>query len=876
MAPFIKEVFLDATNSMTSATRLFGRRWAAALSALAWMACSAPSLLAEPLPFVQAPWFGTAPKIDGQLNEAAWQKGKWSDEFVVANPEMPKAEPKTRFKVGVDRQYFYFAAVCERTPGTALTTEPRERDGSVFKDDSVEIMLHPLRSSDQYFHFAVNASGSLYDAVRVQGGGLANRMVNLSVQVATSVTDRYWTVEMAIPLAELELTSDVSRQWAINVARTVCEGKKPQVFTFARIQGELHKPNLFVPVELKALDVKPFLWSMRSQGESRVVEADGKLFLETQVSISNRGEDYTFFEMGVDVQQGAQFLGSASEVRGLDQGASRLYRMRIPVEGKGAALVSVSLRDPQQGTLLARLQYPVVVEYTPLRIHLTLPAYRNTIYATQRLDKIQGKVEINLPENDLAESRLTVFLEDATGQLLASTEVKEVASTVTFSIALPAEFGPGDYRVRALLEKNGEQREAGLPLSCLAPPNSGREVRLNEKKVTMVDGKPFLPIGAMMLKPQDDLETVAAQGYTVVMEYAFYWWKDETKQAWLDRLHQLGLMAVIYPYAKPEMGRGKALREPLDEAAQEAIRSLILKWRDHPALLGWYLADEPELHSTLPERLKQLHQLCRETDPYHPTIILNNTAPGADTYGEYCDILMPNPFPGFYQGGGSRRNMESVYGLVYHAAHVHGGAKALWMTPQAFNWADLRKERANERPPSFEDLRNMYYQGVIAGVTGFIPYSYQHGRRHPSIRLGLGYLARECNLLRDWILATPQTLNGFTGPGGVLHTLRKARNAHCLIVVNTTNQPLEFSATLPTAGEWFVVSEKRSIPVADKKLQDTLPPLGVRIYATDATLANRLDLEAAKHLIEQAPVLNEELAPLPDNERKGLPEYTTL
>ena len=288
--------------------------------------------------------------------------------------------------------------------------------------------------------------------------------------------------------------------------------------------------------------------------------------------------------------------------------------------------------------------------------------------------------------------------------------------------------------------------------------------------------------------------------------------------------------------------------------------------------MAWYPADEPELHSTLPERLKQLYRLCRETDPYHPTIILNNTTPGVDTYGEFCDILMPNPFPGFYQGGGPRRNIEFAYSLVHHAASAYGTSRAIWMTPQAFNWADLRKERANERPPSFDELRNMVYQGVIAGSKGFIPYAYQHGRRHPSIRLGLGYLARETGLLRDWILAAPQTVNGATLP----HTLRKTTQGYCLIVVNTSQRAREFRATLPGKGEWYVVSENRSLSLPDGKLTDTLPPLAARIYTTDASVANRLDLEAARQLIENAPVLPEEKSPLPENERQGLPEYTSL
>ena len=267
--------------------------------------------------------------------------------------------------------------------------------------------------------------------------------------------------------------------------------------------------------------------------------------------------------------------------------------------------------------------------------------------------------------------------------------------------------------------------------------------------------------------------------------------------------------------------------------------------------------------------MQQLDKLCRENDPYHPTIILNNTFGGIDTYAEYCDILMPNPFPGFYQGGGPRRSIEYAYNLVRHAAVALGGSRGVWATPQAFSWADLRTERSNERAPDFIDMRNMYYQGIIAGSTGFIPYSYQHGRRHPSIRLGLGYLAKELDLLKPAILA-PESRIEFSAPdGGILHSLRSAGDTHTLFVVNVSSSHREFTASMPKKGSWHVVSENREVATGeDGKLSEHIPPFGVRIYTTSAELAGNLDVENTERLIAEAPTLDKDDTPLPESEKK--------
>ncbi|MFA9480398.1 sugar-binding protein [Phycisphaerales bacterium AB-hyl4] len=825
--------------------------------------------------------FDQPPEIDGRLDDDCWQAGQWYSDFIQVDPSQQSAEAQTRFKVGADAHTLYIGAVLDRPEGAPLVTEASERDGPVWRDDAIEFMIDPAPSVDQYVHIVVNAAGVIYDALRVQGGNLADRTVDIHADVATHVEDDQWSIEIAIPLAELGLSPDTTGDWALNVARSSHDGPSQTVSSYAPIRGTLHQPHRFVPLVLENLDATPFQWAVASQGQSRVVEDQGQLFLETGVSVRNETDRYEFFRMRFGLNQGESRLGELTELRGLDAGASRVYQVRIPFEGEGNVTVDVALENVRTDVLVRRHQYAAQLHYTPLKITLSAPSYRNTIYDTQSLDELRGTVEINLSSERLAQSELAVLLLDADRQAIETTTITSPKRNVDFEMPLPADLPQGEYHVVAELTtpERDDAYEAGTALRRLGPPPAGgREVRLDANKVTLVDGEPFLPMGAMGIRPHDDMEVVAKQGYTVVFEYAFYWWDESEQQAWLDRVHDNGLMAMIYPYPDPVMVRDGRPQQPVSDEEEQQIRTFINRWKDHPALLAWYLADEPELHSTLPERLEKVYQICQEEDPYRPTVVLNNTFSGVDIYGASADILMPNPFPGFYEDGGARRHMEYIYRLVGHAGEAVDGSRGVWVTPQAFSWADLRDERQDERAPTFRDLRNMNYQAVVAGSTGHIPFAYNRGRRHPAIRLGLGYLATEMALLKDAVLAvdSARQLDVSAADGQVLHTLRQANDQYYLFVVNVSDQAQELTATLPSDAptQWYVVSEDDSLQLEEgRRLNETLSPLAVRIYTTDGDIAGTLSVERMQSAIDNAPTFDDPDEPMPEAEIKAITEF---
>ena len=119
---------------------------------------------------VQAVRAVSKPVIDGKLDDACWQTAKPFSKFWIHNTEI-QAEYSTQAMVTYDDEAIYVAFRCAEPRPENIQTRVLPRDSSdVFRTDCVEVMLDPEQSRNDYFHFGVNASGSVTDLICSQGG----------------------------------------------------------------------------------------------------------------------------------------------------------------------------------------------------------------------------------------------------------------------------------------------------------------------------------------------------------------------------------------------------------------------------------------------------------------------------------------------------------------------------------------------------------------------------------------------------------------------------------------------------------------------------------------------------------------------------------
>jgi hypothetical protein len=198
--------------------------------------------------------------VDGAPTEAAWQNGPWYTGFIAAGSD-ELAPVQTRFAVRFDDSSLYLAAVAEEPQIGQLKRAETERGNKVFRDDCVEFMIDPTGDRVEYYHFAVNANGALYDAQRRQGGHVHSREWDSTAKAAGAVGAKSFSVELAVPFVELGLTPQSAKQaWAIQVARERHADGALELTSYMKCGGSFHVPDTYAPLTLQGADLGRFLW----------------------------------------------------------------------------------------------------------------------------------------------------------------------------------------------------------------------------------------------------------------------------------------------------------------------------------------------------------------------------------------------------------------------------------------------------------------------------------------------------------------------------------------------------------------------------------------------------------------------------------------
>ena len=168
------------------------------------LVAASPILPAGPQP-VTALKTKQAPVIDGKLGDPVWAEAKWREDLSELDTGKP-AETATRFAIAYDDRFFYVAIRCAEPILNTIKAAVVDRDDpQLSNDDVVGMFVAPGPQRTDYYRFLVNSKGVLGDAACHQSGAVRDTAWNSATQVATALGTREWTVELAIPLADMDL-----------------------------------------------------------------------------------------------------------------------------------------------------------------------------------------------------------------------------------------------------------------------------------------------------------------------------------------------------------------------------------------------------------------------------------------------------------------------------------------------------------------------------------------------------------------------------------------------------------------------------------------------------------------------------------------------
>jgi hypothetical protein len=178
----------------------------------------------------------TPVNLDGNLNDAAWQKAAWTDTFVdIEGDKNPLPRFLTRAKMVWDDNYFYIAAELQEPHVWGTITK---RDSVIYYDNDFEVFIDPNGDNHQYYELEMNALNTVWDLFLpkpYRDGGKAMDgwdIIGLKTAVQVQGTpnnpadrDSGWTVEIAMPwdvlseFAHKPCPPQNGDQWRINFSR---------------------------------------------------------------------------------------------------------------------------------------------------------------------------------------------------------------------------------------------------------------------------------------------------------------------------------------------------------------------------------------------------------------------------------------------------------------------------------------------------------------------------------------------------------------------------------------------------------------------------------------------------------------------------------
>ncbi len=162
----------------------------------------------------------TAVRVDGVLDEAAWQRAAAIPlPYEWAPGNNTPAPVETTALVTYDSRFFYVAfRAADPDPG-AIRANLADRDAP-FLDDTVGFMLDTFNDGRRAFQFRINARGVQMDAVNSDVDGSEDWSWDAIWDAAARVTPEGYIVEVAVPFSSLRFARTSGPQtWGFTASR---------------------------------------------------------------------------------------------------------------------------------------------------------------------------------------------------------------------------------------------------------------------------------------------------------------------------------------------------------------------------------------------------------------------------------------------------------------------------------------------------------------------------------------------------------------------------------------------------------------------------------------------------------------------------------
>jgi hypothetical protein len=362
------------------------------------------------------------------------------------------------------------------------------------------------------------------------------------------------------------------------------------------------------------------------------------------------------------------------------------------------------------------------------------------------------------------------------------------------------------------------------------------EYKANEVKTDRLTGglivsrKPFFPFGFYCYSPVYPSlpEEEVVKGFNMISPYQKI--LPETlkeRKAYMDRCAQLG-MRVHYNLLSVSGGGGGVSSKIEGLTYSEKMQRLLNEidtFQDHPALLAWYISDEPAGYRIVPDSLIKIYNIIKKKDPWHPvSMVFNAPFLSSLKYADALDIVMADPYP----------VPDSPVTITGDAAgsltEEFRGRKSVWIVPQTFGGGEWWG-----REPSLQEVRAMTYQSIINGARGIQYFVRQGLNLFPKSTATWGECGRmavEIAEITPWLLSDEEPIAVRSGSQNIMVTSALHDGQLLVIAANKLNSPqhADFLISTTFSGKGLLLFENRNVQVSGGYFSDNLSALGTQVY----------------------------------------------
>ena len=351
------------------------------------------------------------------------------------------------------------------------------------------------------------------------------------------------------------------------------------------------------------------------------------------------------------------------------------------------------------------------------------------LYATGQVRKL-GRVDRGdafLDTNAMERQRgITIFTEPAviTTPDLTIT-LLDTPGHVDFSAETERTLAVLDYAILVISGADGIQGHTEtlwrlldryhVPTFVFINKNPAHQFTFRDDHMLCIDGKPFFPIGTYR-DPSDNttvFDGIHEAQFNVTHSYKFENDKvtDADMTRYLDDCRKNGVYAF--------MG---IPRRHLHSEDHHALKKHCAAMYDHPGLLSFYLADEPEIWINR-YSMKAGADAVGDACPHVPRILLLCTPePKHDDIAflgnGLSEILWHDPYPV------PRAPIRSVKTTMETMREICHDRQSLWCVVQAFDWDQyaVKNKKPEDVEPKAGKIRCMTHLALSANVQGIIYY----------------------------------------------------------------------------------------------------------------------------------------------------------